>query len=79
MSVFPFSTVSYDTDDVSYTTPELLQTLSAVNVNAAATVTATEEISTPTGQVTPVPTAGGSKLVAGGATLMALFVSILII
>ncbi|KAM6517667.1 hypothetical protein FSOLCH5_008635 [Fusarium solani] len=79
VSVFPFSTVSYDTDDVSYTTPELLQTLSAVDVNAAAAVTTTEEISTPTRKATTVPTAGGSKLLAGGATLMALFVSILII
>ncbi|EEU33526.1 uncharacterized protein NECHADRAFT_105769 [Fusarium vanettenii 77-13-4] len=78
-SVFPFSTVSYDTDDVSYTTPELLRTLSAVDANAAVTVTTTEEISTPTGIATTVPTAGGSKLLAGGASLMVLFVSILII
>ncbi|KAI8711230.1 FAS1 domain-containing protein [Fusarium sp. LHS14.1] len=78
-SVFPFTTVSYDTDDVSYTTPELLRTLSAVDINAAVTVTATEKISTPTEIATTVPTAGGAKLLAGGATLMALFVSILII
>ncbi|KAF4978478.1 hypothetical protein FZEAL_5164 [Fusarium zealandicum] len=83
VSKFPFSVVSYDTDGASYTTPELLRTLAAVDVSAVATATATatatDETSMPSGEPTTVPTAGASKLMTGGVVLMALLVSMCMI
>ncbi|KAH7129113.1 FAS1 domain-containing protein [Dactylonectria macrodidyma] len=79
VSELPFSSASYDTDSVSYTTPELLRTLVAVGVSATAPATTTEETSAPTGEVSTVPTAGSSKVVASGAAAMALLVAIFMI
>ncbi|KAL6408652.1 Transforming growth factor-beta-induced protein ig-h3 [Ilyonectria robusta] len=79
VSELPFSSVSYATDSVSYTTPELLRTLVAVDVSALAEATTTKETSTGTGESTPAATAGSSKVMATGAALMAFLFSILLI
>ncbi|KAF5020955.1 hypothetical protein F66182_7001 [Fusarium sp. NRRL 66182] len=84
VSRLPFSAISFGTDTATYSTPALLRTLAAVDVDAlasattAATATATstsgEETPAATEEATPVATAGGSKVIAGGASLMALLI-----
>ncbi|KAF4459664.1 Transforming growth factor-beta-induced ig-h3 [Fusarium albosuccineum] len=80
VSELPFSSISYGTDSVSYTTPELLKTLIAVDpkATAAATATTTQDTASATGEATTVPTAEGSKVVASGAGLAALLVAVLL-
>ncbi|KAJ3544915.1 hypothetical protein NM208_g2777 [Fusarium decemcellulare] len=80
VSELPFSSISYGTDSVSYTTPELLKTLIAVDPKAtgAATATTTQDTASATGEATTVPTAAGSKVVASGAGLAALLVAVLL-
>ena len=75
--------MSYGTDTMTYTTPELLRTLAAVDVDATATMAETTAMETgmPTeaGEPTPVPTAGGSKVMAGGMMVVAMVASALML
>ena len=84
VSELPFSEVSYATDDVSYTTPDLLKTLAAVDVSALETATATatgtgEDETTGTGEPTATTTGAGSRTMAGGAAFAALLAAGLLI
>ncbi|KAF5966951.1 transforming growth factor-beta-induced ig-h3 [Fusarium coicis] len=89
VSKLPFSVISYaDDSQPTYTTPELLKTLKAIDVSALATATATatadattgagETTPTPTG-VTPVVNAASSKFVAGGAGVFAVLIALLMV
>ncbi|OBS17809.1 hypothetical protein FPOA_09539 [Fusarium poae] len=77
VSKLPFSVITYVGETGTYTTPELLRTLQAIDVDALATATATatsdagESASTPT-DVTPVVNGANTKVAAGGAGLFAL-------
>ncbi|KAJ4268853.1 hypothetical protein NW762_002923 [Fusarium torreyae] len=85
VSKLPFSVVSYATESETYTTPELLRTIAAVDTAALATATADatattgEGAATPTGDATPVATAAGSKVIAGGATMVAVLIAMLMV
>lgn len=80
VSKLPFSSISYAADDATYTTPALLKTLIAVDVSALATPTGGPDAkSTPTGEAGTVSTGAGSRLVASGAAIFALAVSLLMI
>lgn len=82
VSELPFSIVSYETDDTSYTTPALLQTLAAVDVGSMATATEDSEgttMPTETGEPTAMPTAGGNRIMAGGMVLVAIVASVVLI
>ncbi|KAG7419570.1 hypothetical protein LZL87_008516 [Fusarium oxysporum] len=89
ISKLPFSVISYaDDSQPTYTTPELLKTLKAIDVSALATATATatadattgsgETTPTPTG-VTPVVNAASSKFITGGASVFAVLIALLMV
>lgn len=75
VSELPFSSVSYGTDDTSYTTPVLLQTLAAVETATMTTTTESSEgTAMPTGSegIMPVPTDAANKVATGGVLAVAL-------
>jgi hypothetical protein len=77
VSALPFSSVSFDTDSATYTTPELLKTIMAVDVSAMATPTGVEESGeTGSSEPTTVPDSGSSKVVATSAMIAALAVAV---
>ncbi|KAF5613854.1 transforming growth factor-beta-induced ig-h3 [Fusarium subglutinans] len=87
VSKLPFSVISYvDDSQPTYTTPELLKTLKAIDVSALATATSTADATTGAGETTPTPTgvtpvvnAASSKFVAGGASLFAVVIALLMV
>ncbi|CVL13615.1 uncharacterized protein FPRN_05038 [Fusarium proliferatum] len=87
VSKLPFSVISYaDDSQPTYTTPELLKTLKAIDVSALATATATADAATGAGETTPTPTgvtpvvnAASSKFVAGGASAFAVLIALLMV
>ncbi|RGP72348.1 transforming growth factor-beta-induced ig-h3 [Fusarium longipes] len=87
VSKLPFSVISYAGETETYTTPELLRTLQAIDVDALATATATatatsdagESTSTPTADVTPVVNGANTKAVAGGAGLFAVLAAMMMV
>jgi hypothetical protein len=83
VSKLPFSVISYAAESETYTTPELLRTMKVIDVSALATATADatstdEAAATPTG-VTPVVNAASSKTIAGGASVMAVLVALMMV
>lgn len=87
VSKLPFSVISYaDDSQPTYTTPELLKTLKAIDVSALATATATADATTGAGETTPTPTgvtpvvnSANSKFVAGGASAFAVLIALLMV
>ncbi|KAF4945152.1 hypothetical protein FGADI_12161 [Fusarium gaditjirri] len=85
VSKLPLSVISYaDDSQPTYTTPELLKTLKAIDVSALATATATADATTGAGEttstptsITPVVNAASSKFVAGEASVFAVLIALL--
>ncbi|KAK0383985.1 hypothetical protein NLU13_8074 [Sarocladium strictum] len=83
VSKLPFSSISYADNSATYSTPELLKTMLAVDPKTSATATTTsnakEAGASVTGEPTTVVEAGGSKLVATGAAVAAFVVALLMV
>ncbi|SPJ73087.1 uncharacterized protein FTOL_02816 [Fusarium torulosum] len=85
VSKLPFSVISYASESETYTTPELLRTMKVVDVSALATATADATsadgaAATPTATgVTPVVNAASSRTIAGGASVMAVLLAIMMV
>ncbi|KAF6788151.1 beta-ig-h3 fasciclin [Colletotrichum sojae] len=79
VSSLPFSSVSFATDLMAYTTtPRLLQTVAAVATSTAVATASANASATATasGQPVPVPTSDGSGLLPGAALILSFAVGI---